>query len=217
MGDSKGIMKKAIKSKKVIEFFAGSRSIGKAAKKLNYEVFSTDIESYRGIDYVVDILKFDYSKVPFVPDILWFSPPCQPFSVASVQHHYTDGKPTSKEAKLGIKMLKKVIEIIEHYQKLNPKLIFHIENPRGMMRTLSILEKYKRVTVTYCQYGDRRMKPTDIWTNNVKFIPKMCENGAPCHVKAPRGSKRGTQGMKNPYERSKIPQKLCTDILLSCQ
>lgn len=23
-----------------------------------------------------------------------------------------------------------------------------------------------RYTVTYCQYGDNRMKPTDIWTNH---------------------------------------------------
>ena len=54
-----------------------------------------------------------------------------------------------------------------------------------------------RYTVTYCQYGDKRMKPTDIWTNhpNPKFKP-MCKNGDPCHEKAPRGSRSGTQGIK---------------------
>jgi site-specific DNA-cytosine methylase len=206
-----------MKSLKLLEFFAGSRSVGKAAKKLKYEVFSTDIENFRGVDYVVDILEFDYSKVPFVPDIIWMSPPCTAFSVSGVSYHFRDDKPISKEAKLGIKLLKKSLEIIEYYLKLNPKLIFHIENPRGMMRKMPQLAKYKRVTVTYCQYGDKRMKPTDIWTNNTKFVPKMCENGAPCHVAAPRGSKTGTQGMKNAYERGKIPQKLCTDILKSCQ
>ena len=30
-----------------------------------------------------------------------------------------------------------------------------------------------------------------------------------------RGSKTGTQGLKNNYERSKIPEQLCYDILTS--
>ena len=61
---------------KVLELFAGSRSIGKAAEKLGMQVYSSDINNFENIDYVTDILKFDYSKVPFVPDILWASPPC---------------------------------------------------------------------------------------------------------------------------------------------
>jgi hypothetical protein len=61
------------------------------------------------------------------------------------------------------------------------------------------------------------MKPTDIWTNSTKWIPRaMCKNGAPCHVAAPRGSRTGTQGLKGAYERSKIPNQLCIEILKSC-
>ena len=76
------------------------------------------------------------------------------------------------------------------------------------------LEGYKRHTVTYCQYGDTRMKPTDIWTNSKTWQPKaMCKNGSPCHEAAPRGSSTGTQGLKGNYERSKIPAKLCDEIM----
>ena len=63
---------------------------------------------------------------------------------------------------------------------------------------MCIRDRYlPRYTVTYCQYGDNRMKPTDIWTNHPcpKFKPP-CKNGDPCHVSAPRGSQTGTQGLK---------------------
>jgi hypothetical protein len=110
--------------------------------------------------------------------------------------------------------MQKTIELIK---QSNPQYWF-IENPRGVMR--KVIEPYlkgliwKRVTVTYCQYGDKRMKPTDIWTNAIDWYPKkMCKNGDKCHEAAPRGSKTGTQGLKNDYERGKIPLLLCQEIV----
>jgi len=62
------------------------------------------------------------------------------------------------------------------------------------------------------------MKPTDIWTNCEKWIPRpSCKNGMPCHTSAPRGSRTGTQGLNGNYERSKIPHELCLEILKSTQ
>lgn len=86
------------------------------------------------------------------------------------------------------------------------------------MRKMSWMQDFPRYTVTYCQYGDKRMKPTDIWTNhlNPKFKP-MCKNGDPCHVSAPRGAKTGTQGLKGSIERSKIPSALCEHIVDICE
>lgn len=55
---------------KILELYAGSRSIGNEAEKLGCEVFSSDIEQFDGINYVTDILDFDCSKVPFIPDKL---------------------------------------------------------------------------------------------------------------------------------------------------
>ena len=202
---------------KILELFAGSRSIGKEAEKLNFNVFSTDINNFDKIDYVVNILNFDYSKVPFNPDIIWASPPCTGFSVAALGHHWTGGKnayiPKTETAKLGIELAKKTIEIINHFQ---PKYLF-IENPRGLLRKMDFMDNFIRHTVTYCQYGDNRMKPTDIWTNSTIWTPKKaCKNGDNCHIAAPRGSRTGTQGLKGSYERSKIPELLCKEILNSC-
>lgn len=202
---------------KVLELYAGSRSIGKAAESLGFEVFSSDVTDFGGIHYVVDILKFDVTKVPFKPDIIWASPPCTGFSVAALGHHWTGGKgayiPKTDTAKLGILLAKKTIEIIKHF---DPEFYF-IENPRGVLRKMPFMQDMKRHTVTYCQYGDTRMKPTDIWTNSDLWIPRpMCKNGSPCHVAAPRGSKTGTQGLKGNFERSKIPEELCLEVLKSC-
>lgn len=202
---------------KVLELFAGSRSIGNVAESMGMEVFSTDIEQFGGIHYVVDILEFDVSKVPFKPDIIWASPPCTGFSVAAIGRNWTktdgDAIPKSDTARLGIELVKKTIEIIDYF---TPQFFF-IENPRGMLRKLQIMQRFKRHSVTYCQYGDTRMKPTDIWTNSETWTPRpACKNGDTCHISAPRGSRTGTQGLANAYERSKIPQELCKEILNSC-
>ena len=115
------------------------------------------------------------------------------------------------------KIVKCTLDIIEYFK---PKYFF-IENPRGKLRKLDVIKGYDRSTVTYCQYGDKRMKPTDIWTNNLMdcfnekgWNPKpMCKNGMPCHESAPRGSQTGTQGLKGNYERSIVPYELCKEIL----
>lgn len=203
---------------KVLELFAGSRSVGKIAEELGMEVFSSDLIEFEGIHYPISILDFDVTKVPFQPDIIWASPPCTGFSVAAIGHHWAGGKgayiPKTETAKLGIELVKKTLEIIEYFQ---PTYWF-MENPRGVLRKLDVVKGLKKNSVTYCQYGDERMKPTDIWTNSEVWTPKpMCKNGDPCHVAAPRGSRTGTQGRVNAYERSKIPEELCREILKSCK
>ncbi len=207
---------------KVLELFAGSRSFGKAAESLGFEVFSSDVNNFKNINYAVDILNFDINKVPFVPDVIWASPPCTYFSVASIGTHWNeDHTPKSKNALKGVSYVEKTLEIIK---KLKPKFWF-IENPRGKLRKLQVVKGLQRTTVWYCKYGDYRAKPTDIWTNNLYSIfnpegwqprPKCYNDNKKCHHEAaPRGSQTGTQGVKGNYNRSKIPEELCIEILNS--
>ena len=199
---------------KVLELFAGSCSFSNVANTYGFETLTTDIKQFDNIDNVSDIFDFDYKNLDFKPDIIWASPPCTTFSIASCGKHWTAPDennlryPKTNEAEIGLKILEKTIEIM-HY--LNPKYYF-IENPRGLMRKMLLVQPFPRYTVSYCQYGDTRMKPTDIWTN-LEFDAKLCKNGASCHEAAPRGSKSGTQGLKNNHERSKIPYLLCREII----
>ena len=204
---------------KVLELFAGSRSIGKVADSLGYEVFSSDLNNFENIDYIIDILDFDINKVPFKPDLIWASPPCTSYSIAAISHHRPHNKPLSDFAVKSDLIVKRTLEIIK---ELNPEF-WYIENPRGMLRKQSFMKGIPRTTIWYCTYGDNRAKPTDIWTNNLRSIfnpdgwnPKPeCHNGNKnCHHEAaPRGSKTGTQGVKGNYNRSIIPKLLCEEIL----
>ena len=132
----------------VLELFAGSRSFSQAAEQRGHQTFTSDIEQFGGIDYVVDILEFDANKVPFIPDIIWSSPPCTGFSVASIGTHWGGGvrayEPKTETARLGIALAKRTLEIIRYFQEKNPNLKFYIENPRGVLRKLDVLGGYHR-------------------------------------------------------------------------
>lgn len=205
---------------KVLELFAGTRSIGKAFEEYGHEVFSVEWDKkHKNIDWYTDIgviSALDIVERFGVPDVIWASPDCTSYSIAAISHHRTKEDsgnlaPKSNYAKSSDRINENVLKLIIDLQ---PKYYF-IENPRGGMRKMDFMKKLNRYTVWYCQYGDTRAKPTDIWTNhpNPKFKP-VCKNGnKDCHHEsAPRGSKTGTQGLKNSLERSRIPKELCTHI-----
>ena len=206
---------------KLLELFAGSRSVGNVAESLGYDVFSSDVNDFDKIDYVVDILNFDIKKVPFKPDIIWASPPCTTYSIAAISHHRPKNKPLSNFAIKSDLIVKKTLQIIK---ELNPNK-WYIENPRGLLRKQNFMIGLPKTTVWYCTYGDNRAKPTDIWSNNIRSLLNIngwqprpeCFNGNKnCHHEAaPRGSRTGTQGVKGNYNRSKIPNQLCLEILKS--
>ena len=209
---------------KVLELFAGTRSIGKAFEAHGHEVFSVDWdESFENIDLHADIGSLSAAEVLGRfgrPDVIWASFDCTTFSIAGIGHHRRKNPetgeldPISDYAKQCDQIDQHVLELI---RELQPEFYF-IENPRGGLRKMSWMQGLPRHTITYCQYGDTRMKPTDIWTNHPApgFKPP-CKNGDPCHDRAPRGSRSGTQGLKNAKERSVIPALLCEHIVDICE
>ena len=206
-----------------MDLFSGTRSIAKAFEKYGHETFTIELDkTHENIDWYEDILNITAKDIVDRfgrPDVIWASPPCTTYSIAAISHHrYKDSdgnlSPKSDYAKLSDQLIKHTLQLIND---LNPKYWF-IENPRGGLRKMNFMKDLPRHTVTYCQYGDKRMKPTDIWTNhqNSCFKP-MCKNGDPCHESAPRGSRTGTQGLKGAVERSVIPELLCEHIVHICE
>lgn len=208
---------------KVLELFAGTRSIGKAFEEKGHDVFSVEWDkSFENIDLYKNIYELSAKEILDKfgkPDVIWASPDCSSYSIAAISHHRKREEngnlaPVSEYAKFCDRVNQHTLNLI---MTLSPKYWF-IENPRGGMRKMDFMNGLPRYTVTYCQYGDTRMKPTDIWTNHPdpKFKP-MCKNGDPCHEKSPRGSRTGTQGLKGSKERSVIPVELCRHIVKICE
>lgn len=210
---------------RILELFAGTRSISKSFEKRGHETYSVEWnKNFENITLYEDVNNLTAEKVieicNGVPDVIWASPDCTTYSIAGISHHRIKNNetgnldPVSDYARFCDKTNKHLLNLIK---ELKPKYYF-IENPRGGLRKMDFMQGIPRYTITYCQYGDNRMKPTDIWTNypNPKFKP-MCKNGDSCHEKAPRGSKTGTQGLKNSKERSKIPEKFCEYIVKICE
>ena len=209
---------------KVVDLFAGTRSISKIFEDKGHKTYAIEWDkSHANIDWYVDINEVNTNDIieKFgVPDVIWVSCPCEKFSVAAIGKHWIKGTnlPKTEETKKALKLLEHCVNLVKELLEINPNLIYFFENPRGKMRKVDCMQKLPRYTVTYCQYGDIRMKPTDIWTNhpNPNFKP-ICKNGDPCHVSAPRGSRTGTQGLKNAKERSVIPRLLCEHIVDICE
>ena len=209
----------------VLELFAGTRSISKAFEEKGHKTYSIEWDrQFDNITLYKDINKVTSQEIIELlggerPDVIWASPDCTTYSVMAISKHrqYNNGilEPKTEYAKQCDETNKHVLELIK---ELEPKYYF-IENPRGALRKMDFMQGIPRYTITYCQYGEKRMKPTDIWTNYPEPNFKApCKNGDKCHEAAPRGShKTGTQKLKDRVERAKIPKQFCEYIVKICE
>lgn len=76
---------------KVLELFAGTRSIGKAFEARGHEVYSVEWDKrFSDIDLYEDIFKVqadDIIRKFGRPDVIWASPDCSSYSIAAISHH----------------------------------------------------------------------------------------------------------------------------------
>lgn len=193
---------------KVLDLFSGLGGFSQAFVDRGHEVITVDIESKFNPTICMDIMRLDDDWLMEVgtPDVILASPPCNCFSIASVGKHWKDGKP-DEETKKAIKLVSHTIYLILN---LYPKFWF-LENPMGMLR--KVLGNPQRHTY-FAYWGEYRKKPTDIWG----VFPKSMKWSTNGHwEKAPRGSKKGTQGINTPEERAKIPYALSKAICIACE
>ena len=120
----------------VLELFAGSRSIGKVADELGYNVFSVDVKAFENIDLVKDIEHLTIDDIPFKPDLIWASPPCTTFSIAAISTHRDNGKPKTDFAAKSDRLVLNTLKLIKEF---NCK--YYIENPRGYLRKMHYMRQ----------------------------------------------------------------------------
>ena len=201
---------------KILDLFSGLGGWSAAFAERGHDVTTMDIDPRFNPTICHDILSVSPAALDDDWDIILASPPCECFSVASIgKYWYPDKAPRNDKAVSALAIVSRTVNLINALKKR----AFIIENPRGMMRTLSFMWGFERRTVTYCQYGETRMKPTDLWggfPSNLVLKPP-CKNGDPCHVRASRGARTGTQGIKGADKRAMVPYKLSLDVCLAME
>tara|TARA_R110002020_G_scaffold23270_2_gene77668 strand:- start:315 stop:917 length:603 start_codon:yes stop_codon:yes gene_type:complete len=195
----------------VLDLFCGTKSLEPIIREKGWEYIGLDIEKKFNPEICIDFLEWDYKEFR-VPNIIWASPDCGVFSIASRGTSFNrDRQPVSDKARFHLKIIKKMKECINYFLVKNPNLIYFIENPTA--RLSWFITEYPRYDVSYCKYGFDRMKPTTIWTNKKDFVPQNCRRNPACsHIKAPRGSQLGTTAVSK-KERYKVPRLLILDLL----
>ena len=220
---------------KVLELFSGTGELSAAFRARGHETYVVDWDEQFPANLHIEIgtITTDMILKKFgVPDVVWIAFDCTTFSLAAISHHRVKNKetgnldPISDYARKCDEIDQHTLKVLEELRVINPKLLFFIENPRACLQKMIWMQPYEqyKYTITYCKYltdrplEQRRMKPTQIWTNHPcpNFFPP-CNYGDPCHVKSPRGSKTGTQGIIGSKERSTYPPLLINHIVDICE
>ncbi len=205
---------------KILDLYAGigGEQRRKAIESRGHEYITLDLNPDFGCTITADVFTMaakDFNGIDFI----WASPPCEAFSVASIGHHWGGGskayQPKTEHAWVSQKLVSHTINLIAG---IRPRFGWLMENPRGVLRKLKCVSVLPLQTVTYCQYGDTRMKPTDLWGGVDGWVARpMCKNGDSCHEAAPRGARTGTQGIKGAAERAVVPWELWEEILTALE
>lgn len=208
---------------RVLDLFSGQRGWSAAFTQRGHEVVTVELN--RKLQHntlfdpnaiMGDITVMTAADFPGQWDIILASPPCQCFSVASIGRYWeSSGVPRTDEARRAQELVGHTLRLI---RELKPRA-WVMENPRAMLRKLPVVQGLHRETITFCQYGENRQKPTDLWgefPRHLKLRP-ACPPRSPCHEAAPRGAKTGTQGLKGAAERAVIPYGLSLAVCVAME
>lgn len=210
----------------LLELFSGQGTISQAFVAGGGQAYRVDWSTKIEAELHADVSKLTVKDViklcGRVPDVVWASPQCTTYSIATHRHRtLKEGlKPKTELAKHDDRTNLALWRLIDELVKCGTKYYF-VENPRGRMRHMPFVQDRARHTLTYCSYGNKGnangythtyiMKPTDIWTNHPdpQFLAQ-CTNVNPPHEHG-----EWAKAHKRDYlSRGEMPQRL-TDHIVS--
>ena len=200
----------------VLDLFAGLGGFSAAFDDSDrWDVTTVEINDEFDPDIEADIFDLRPSDFDQDFDVILASPPCTYLSYAGHHSDWEDRKPKNKETGDHVALAIHAVGLIKG---LAPKYWF-LENPRDRMRW--ILDSKPTGTVSYCQYGEDMMKPTDLWGEHPIMSYKSCHPTDDCHEENP-GGRAAHNGSDDPYsnshaERSKVPYDLSEAIRDACE
>ena len=204
--------------KRILDLWCGTKSATAAFEDHGYEIVSVDINQKFNPTICKDILDVTVEELralgPF--DFGWASVECKVYSIANMakRHWKMDSEgwaiPVTGDAK---EMNERVKHTIALLSILCPCWV--VENPRAMLRKQKFMQNIERQTITYCTYGDSRMKPTDLWGKFPQYwvARTMCKPESSCHDSAPRGSNHSGTNALSYEERIQVPYALGESLL----
>lgn len=196
-----------------LDLFCGLGGFSAAfADAPDWHVVTVDVDPQFDPDYQRDVLDLRPADVlAMLPVDDWHemdtfvvlaSPPCTEFSPA--QNLNGEFEPDAEHVLLAHNALGLCRGLPTDY--------WILENPRGRLRSYFGQPK---TAVTYCQYGERRMKPTDLWGEHPdSFIGRRCGYGDDCHINHRDGSNptRDKIEKDTAAKRAKVPYRLSKAI-----
>lgn len=158
---------------RLLELFSGTGSVGKPWREKGHEVISVDMDGRYHPTFQEDILSWSYCKCE-VPDVIWASPPCDQYARCRTRAK------TPRNFALADSLVAKALEIIQYFQKLNPDLIWFLENGDSTLLWQRDVAKdlTKYVAVDYCQYGGPgyRKRTRIAHSDNIQWTPRpLCD------------------------------------------
>jgi hypothetical protein len=218
-------------TKRLLELFCGTKSVGKVFETAGYEVISLDFNKKFNATHTEDILTWDYKQYPSSHfDVIWASPDCTTWSLVTGGKYrlkasiYGLNNQHQQKSTLGNNMVLRVIEILKYFQ---PKSWF-MENPRGLLQyfppLIEFIEEYNANMnlVYYANYNNWGFpKATNIWSNlplwdNEKKPVMPPDSYTLKYHKCNQRIRRYYKAFSFVYteERSKIPPDLINRLLL---
>jgi len=193
---------------KILELFSGTQSFSKVAEERGHECFTVDINKKSNPNLIKDIMDLELKDIPFIPDIVWASPPCTEYSHAK--------RRGVRDIEGANKIVLKTLKLIK---ELNPK-IWIIENPQtGLLKNQEFMQNIKFNDASYCQYGYPYRKQTRFWNNIKNMKLNVCDGkcdfmiGRKHIASAGNGRKKYTDRVVPLNQKYSIPPKLCLKII----